>query len=624
MAHRSNAATHIASIRGAASSRGFAAHAGLTISHDARLQSGLLRAQAELDAVSEDNANLRQENAVLKAKVNSQPSTSTGSNTRPPFSGPLTVESKKELQSIANRWMYFESPWLSQMVFGNPRPDPSEILPVKERYEDEAALLTYFTEMVYRYIPPKFHNLIENFEGFGSDFVKQVKNQRSVTMFKLHANAPLIFSGYPTITTDVWNSAESRGVSDECRHLYLTEDEDSETGELIFNPLLVPIIYAGNGVSIDGIFQNEVLFSIGICTLYGPTAIRDGKIAQHSLGAKWKTKSVTAGFIAWTCIAAIHLLSNDFPFEEYGKKTGINYGDTFNEYKQRIETHRDSTLFRSIFAKWNQRLKLGAEDTRGASVESADSEVNRHARVNARAASIDAALASSALDNLSLRISSNDRQVTSSASLISTPESSTPEPENVLSLGSASRVHREASPVAPAIIDRPISTNVSTSARFTSTSLSGRHDSRFSVPVPTPGAGSIISFNQGIDDDQDDESNDELNSIIVAISDDPPLPGQISSHDAPEHLRSSELEHVPSETAHASEPDVPTDVNTDSEALANGPALVTIAMNEFTLSDDIPPCRNSRTKGAQRAGTKSVARATKTKEGVALRRSSRK
>lgn len=105
---------------------------------------------------------------MLKAKANSQPSKSNNSG-RAPFSGPLTVESKKELQSIANRWMYFQTPWLSQSVFGIPRPDPCKIAPVEERYEDEAAHFTYFTEMVYQYVPPKFHNLIENFEGFGSD-----------------------------------------------------------------------------------------------------------------------------------------------------------------------------------------------------------------------------------------------------------------------------------------------------------------------------------------------------------------------------------------------------------------------------------------------------------------------
>ncbi|KAF7773497.1 hypothetical protein Agabi119p4_5664 [Agaricus bisporus var. burnettii] len=611
MAHRPNAAP-VVPTRRAAGSRGFAVQAvSITNSHDARLQLGLLHVQAELDAVGKDNATLRQENAMLKAKVNTQPSTSTRNNARVLFSGPLTIKSKKELQSIANRWMYFESPWLSQSVFGSPRPDPFDILSVKERYEDEAALLTYLTELVYQNVPPKFHNLIENFESFGSDFVKQVKNQRSVTMFKLHSNASLIFS------------------SEECCRLYLTEDE--ETGDLVFNPLLVPIIYARDDVGIDGIFQNEVLFLIRICTLYGPTAIRDGKIAQHSLGAKWRTKSVTAGFIAWTCIAAIHLLSHDSPFEEYGKKTGINYGDTFNEYKQRIEVHQDSALFRSIFAKWNQRLKLGAEDTSGASIEGADSDANRRRRVNARAASIDAALASNALDHSSLRISSNDRQAMPSTSFgTPAPESS---PENVLSLGSASRIHRGASPVAPAIINQPISTNNSTSARLNSTSLSGRsslsgqQDFRFSVPVPTPIAGSIISLNQGTDDDQDDEFNEELNFIIVSISDDPPPPVHTSSHGTPEPLQSiDEIEPTratPSETAHASEPDVPTDVNTDSEA--NGPVLVTMALNEFTLSDDIPPRRNNgRSKGAQRGSTKSIARATKAKEGVALRRSSRK
>ncbi|EKM74401.1 hypothetical protein AGABI1DRAFT_95665 [Agaricus bisporus var. burnettii JB137-S8] len=569
MAHRPNAAP-VVPTRGAAGSRGFAVQAvSITNSHDARLQSGLLHVQAELDAVGKDNATLRQENAMLKAKVNTQPSTSTRNNARVLFSGPLTIKSKKELQSIANRWMYFESPWLSQSVFGSPRPDPFDILSVKERYEDEAALLTYLTELVYQNVPPKFHNLIENFESFGSDFVKQVKNQRSVTMFKLHSNASLIFSRYPNITADLWSSAESRGDSEECCRLYLTEDE--ETGDLVFNPLLVPIIYARDDVGIDGIFQNEVLFSIRICTLYGPTAIRDGKIAQHSLGAKWRTKSVTAGFIAWTCIAAIHLLSHDSPFEEYGKKTGINYGDTFNEYKQRIEVHQDSALFRSIFAKWNQRLKLGAEDTSGASIEGADSDANRRRRVNARAASIDAALASNALDHSSLRISSNDRQAMPSTSFgTPAPESS---PENVLSLGS------------------------------------------------------IISLNQGTDDDQDDEFNEELNSIIVSISDDPPPPVHTSSHGTPEPLQSiDEIEPTratPSETAHASEPDVPTDVNTDSEA--NGPVLVTMALNEFTLSDDIPPRRNNgRSKGAQRGSTKSIARATKAKEGVALCHSSRK
>jgi hypothetical protein len=65
---------------------------------------------------------------------------------------------------------------------------------------------------------------------------------------------------YPDIQPDVWNSAESWGESHRCRELYLTKDEES--GELVFNALLVPIIYAGNEVSISGIFQNEVLFLV--------------------------------------------------------------------------------------------------------------------------------------------------------------------------------------------------------------------------------------------------------------------------------------------------------------------------------------------------------------------------
>jgi hypothetical protein len=120
-----------------------------------------------LDAASEDNSHLRRENAVLKAQVNTLPRAS--SNARSPFSGPLTINSKKELQNIANQWMYFEDPWLSQAVFGQARPDPSEILPAQERYEDNVALLAYLTETLYRYVPVKFHNLIENFESFGSD-----------------------------------------------------------------------------------------------------------------------------------------------------------------------------------------------------------------------------------------------------------------------------------------------------------------------------------------------------------------------------------------------------------------------------------------------------------------------
>lgn len=91
-------------------------------------------------------------------------------------------------------------------------------------------------------------------------------------------------------------------------------------------------------------------------------------------------------------------MSNDFPFEEYGKKTGIHYGDTFNEYKQRIEIHKDSPLFRSIFAKWNLRLKLGVDNTNGSAMGNADSSSNQRAKVNARAASIDAAL-SNGLNN---------------------------------------------------------------------------------------------------------------------------------------------------------------------------------------------------------------------------------
>jgi hypothetical protein len=104
---------------------------------------------------------------MLKAKVTTVPQTS--GNARSPFSGPLTVEGKKELQNVANQWMYFENPWLSQAPFGRPRPNPSNILPAKERYDDDMALLNYLTEALYQYVPVRFHGLIENFEGFGSD-----------------------------------------------------------------------------------------------------------------------------------------------------------------------------------------------------------------------------------------------------------------------------------------------------------------------------------------------------------------------------------------------------------------------------------------------------------------------
>jgi hypothetical protein len=95
------------------------------------------------------------------------------------------------------------------------------------------------------------------------------------------------------------------------------------SGRQIFEPLLAPIIYAQGTTDADGIFQNEVLFSvclyfqffclivrvtksieIGICCLFGYTAIRSkGKIPKNSLGVKWGIKSVTSGLIAFCSIA---------------------------------------------------------------------------------------------------------------------------------------------------------------------------------------------------------------------------------------------------------------------------------------------------------------------------------
>lgn len=205
------------------------------------------------------------------------------------------------------------------------------------------------------------------------------------------------------------------------------------------------------------------------------------------------------------------------------------------------------------------------------------------------------------------------------------PESSALE-NDILSLGSASRVQRGATQASPinaltTTIDRPISLNSSSSARL---SLSAQHrDSHYSIPVPTPGA-SIISFNQGTDDDQDDEDDALDTPILVEISAEAPSPGQNFSHDAPEPLQSPEPESIPSAMIHDSEPDVPTDISPEfSDALANSPALVINALNNITLSDDsIPPRRNNgRGKAAQRG---SKAKTIKTKEPVTLRRSSRK
>jgi hypothetical protein len=76
---------------------------------------------------------------------------------------------------------------------------------------------------------------------------------------KLRTAVHVIFGpSYPEITDDLWSNPGERGNSQVCQQLYMSQ----VSGRQMFEPLLAPIIYAQGTTDADGIFQNEVLFSV--------------------------------------------------------------------------------------------------------------------------------------------------------------------------------------------------------------------------------------------------------------------------------------------------------------------------------------------------------------------------
>ncbi|EKM75861.1 hypothetical protein AGABI1DRAFT_94503 [Agaricus bisporus var. burnettii JB137-S8] len=410
------------------------------------LRMSLMTVQMALDEANNELNQLRQENAKLKAAA--LPNKGPKKNRRIVVTTP--IDYSQDLLSIANMFTLLDFVWVKMPVFQNPCP-PGPI-PIETRYSDAGNTVQHIRYRLYECIPEKYHGYIQLSE-FGANYNRLAQQQRSNIISKLHSAVSIIFQDtYPEIVSHLLTPPKDRGTS-----------------------------------------ENEVLFSIGKCALFGYTSIRR-KAQKHSHGVKWGIKSVTSGLISFCCIAAIFLVSDDASFEEVGAQSGIDYGSAFLAYKQRLEMHENKPLFQRIIKVWNARLF-------GDTVATADSaEEFDFTAVNARSAAIDAALSGGPVDESELEpeVISGPRSFTFTPAIdqISTPSipsQDSSQPAGATGpLSSVSRVRRE-------VIPPPI-TQASTS-HATGTLASRSNSLVFTLPASNPG--SVFSLQ-----DQNDYSSD--------------------------------------------------------------------------------------------------------------------
>jgi hypothetical protein len=167
--------------------------------------------------------------------------------------------------------------------------------------------------------------------------------------------------------------------------------------------------------------------------------------------------------------------------------------------------------------------------------------------------------------------------------------------QSTLSLSSASAIHYQANVSRGRVPSTSLSTSNITLPK--PTSLSARQGYGFVISVPTPP--SVISFNQGDDDLQDDEFDDNSDLILNETL----PPGQ------------------PSHTSESLQSTQPSDWSQAPVVQQSAPTVVTPnIINELILSNDI---NDSHRVSQQHNGSKGT-RATKAKVAVPIRCSSRR
>ncbi|THU95744.1 hypothetical protein K435DRAFT_859253 [Dendrothele bispora CBS 962.96] len=207
---------------------------------------------------------------------------------------------------------------------------------------------------------PDLKHAAETLPGFRDEVVKQVGNERSVSLKTLRDNAIYIFCTLDVPST-IWKAAAGA----ERAKLSILMSLLLEPGKSLVKSTFAPVLYHNCDIRSTHLFMNEYQPKIIRVALFGGGAIQaDPEAFRYTgglLGMMWGVNRVNASLIAWSAMILRFLLSADQVLQETGAVTKIAYRTDFFKYCQMIikHEHLESDFGKQLFKFYNKRVFVG-------------------------------------------------------------------------------------------------------------------------------------------------------------------------------------------------------------------------------------------------------------------------
>ncbi|KAF9783984.1 hypothetical protein BJ322DRAFT_988718, partial [Thelephora terrestris] len=122
--------------------------------------------------------------------------------------------------------------------------------------------------------------------------------------------------------------------------------------------LFPPILLPEGSTRMRDVFLNPALINVLKVIFFGRSSLEgNGKSSGPTpSGVKWGLSEVTPGTIALAAVIVRAILSPDTDFAPRGNVTGINYLESFREYKKILSSDPLDPTYQRIFTIFNTSL----------------------------------------------------------------------------------------------------------------------------------------------------------------------------------------------------------------------------------------------------------------------------
>ncbi|KAK7434675.1 hypothetical protein VKT23_020082 [Stygiomarasmius scandens] len=250
----------------------------------------------EIQVLKERNVKLHHENGVLRSKAQHT------SGSAKVVSNSIIAEYQDHIVLLGKKWAIMHDPWIDDSAFmcalSDSVPEPFSA----SQFVDEESYKEGYVVELHHYLEeesaPDLKELAQRFPAFKDEFMKQIRNERSVILNTICKNAALIFSDIE-VSPLLWSVSSSKERAESATIKSLLYMPNESLDDTPFSP----IFYPNQNIKLCDIFFNEYQPRIA---LFGPnslqTAVNQFKYSSMLLGMKWRVTKVNASCIAWSAV----------------------------------------------------------------------------------------------------------------------------------------------------------------------------------------------------------------------------------------------------------------------------------------------------------------------------------